>query len=109
MSPPRTDRYHFIRGVGWFSFSNHAASRPEPGHRSGCGQTDHFQERRCCAAPGGVFHLHHHGQERVGYPLTGLVIQDTVPAATTFAYALDGGSKAAASSPGNASRQPGPT
>ena len=92
--PAATDRYHFIRGVGWFSFSNYKLQpRYNPDIGLDVDKPTISKNAPVLVAPGGLFTYTVTVKNELGYPLTGLVIQDTVPAATTFAYALDGGSE----------------
>lgn len=93
-SPAAGHRYQFIRGVGWFSFSNYKLQpRYNPDIRLDVDEPTIWKDAPVLVAPGALFTYTISVKNELGYTLNDLVIQDAVPADVTFAYALDGGSE----------------
>ena len=74
--PAATDRYRFIRGVGWFSFSNYKLQpRYNPDIGLDVDKPTISKNAPVLVAPGGLFTYTVTVKNELGYPLTGLVIQ----------------------------------
>ena len=88
-APVIGDEYNYIRGIGWYSFSNYklvprydADVAFDPSIvKSASGLVD----------PSELYTYTVSVDNRVGYDLTNVIITDTLPVSSTFAYASDGG------------------
>ena len=91
-SPTLGDIYNYIRGIGWYSYSEY---KVEPRYDADIGLRAFTpaiaKDAPSLVAPGALFTYTITVENQLGYPLNGVVITDVVPVNATFAYALDGG------------------
>jgi uncharacterized repeat protein (TIGR01451 family) len=90
--PELGDVYDFIRGIGWWSYSNY---KLQPRYNADIAL--HVtgpaiaKDAPVLVAPSELFTYTITVENQLGYTLDDVVITDVVPANATFAYALDGG------------------
>lgn len=90
--PSNGDKYVFIRGIGWYSFGNYKLQpRANADVRLDIHKPGISKDSPVLVAPGQAFTYTITVANELGYDLNNVVVTDTVPAGTTFAYALDGG------------------
>ncbi len=90
--PELGDVYDFIRGIGWWSYSNY---KLQPRYNADIGLQVAgpaiIKDAPALVAPGELFTYTITVENELGFTLDDVVITDVVPANTTFAYALGGG------------------
>lgn len=87
--PTVGDAYNYIRGIGWYSFS---AYKLQPRYDADIAFDPSIVKTAAgLVDPGALYTYTLTVDNRVGYDLTNIIITDTLPISSTFAYASDGG------------------
>ena len=93
-APVVGDQLVFVRGIGYYSFNNY---KLEPRSNDDivllATEPVIYKEAPAFVAPGSLYTYTITVENGFVYPLTNVLITDSVPANATFAYALDGGSE----------------
>lgn len=90
--PELGDVYNFIRGIGWYSYSDYKLQpRYDADIALKAATPATTKDAPVLVAPGAPFTYTITVENELGFTLDDVVITDAVPANATFAYALDGG------------------
>jgi uncharacterized repeat protein (TIGR01451 family) len=93
-NPVTGDTYEFIRGIGWWSFGNYKLA---PRYNADIGLFVEApiieKDAATLVAPDALLTYTITVENQFSYDLLNTVVTDTVPANSSFAYALDGGSE----------------